>query len=405
MIKERIPISGDLGSKVKQLMEYAGWQEGRSVDISIAEKYYADHGVPMMKTTQRFYRKYFGLCCEWYLAQKKLKWAADFEFALFPYLVNGIKNHLEDAYFRDMSGCELAEIEQAAGQKCQPIGHIGYYYPAEVWISEYGKLYAKYEYQDEIELSITAEHGEMLQPLTNTEPVDNEFFLRDGAVYFSGLYENGLLKGIAPKDFCCWHYWGKSSTACFLSGIRLRGADPASFRVLNYAYAMDKTAVYTTSGRIPDVELAAFQVLDNGQNDSGAPQGYAKDSRQVYFHNGDGKVKIIKGAEVSSFRSLGDTYFARDEKRIYAYGKQLPKAELTSWELLGHWYSRDAKRVYYLNREIKGADRDSFTVCTPVDAAPLADHLARDKDHFYQNDEIMEETLWLEQLRKMTQEP
>ena len=89
----------------------------------------------MMKSTQRFYRKYFGLCCQWYLAQKKLNWAADFEFALFPYLINGIKNHLEDAYFRDMSGCELAEIEQAAGQRCQPIGHIGYYYPAEVWIS------------------------------------------------------------------------------------------------------------------------------------------------------------------------------------------------------------------------------------------------------------------------------
>ena len=48
MIKERVPISGDLQSKVKQLMEYAGWYEGRSVDISIAEKYYADHGVPMI---------------------------------------------------------------------------------------------------------------------------------------------------------------------------------------------------------------------------------------------------------------------------------------------------------------------------------------------------------------------
>ena len=103
----------------------------------------------LFSSAQRFYRKYFGLCCEWYLAQKKLNWAADFQFALFPYLVNGIKNHLEEAFFRDMSGCELAEIEQAAGQKCQPIGHIGYYYPAEVWISEYGKLYAKYEYQDE----------------------------------------------------------------------------------------------------------------------------------------------------------------------------------------------------------------------------------------------------------------
>ncbi len=151
MVKERIPISGDLKSKVKQLMEYAGWYEGRKVDISIAEQYYAAHGVPMMKPTQRFYRKYFGLCCEWYLEQKKMNWAADFQFALFPYLVNGIKNHLEEAYFRDMSGCELAEIEQAAGEKCQPIGHIGYYYPAEVWISEHGKLYAKYEYQDEIE--------------------------------------------------------------------------------------------------------------------------------------------------------------------------------------------------------------------------------------------------------------
>ena len=92
MIKERTLISGDLKSKVKQLMEYAGWYEGRKVDISIAEQYYADHGVPMMKTVQRFYRKYFGLCCEWYLEQKKMNWAADFEFALFPYLVNGIKD-------------------------------------------------------------------------------------------------------------------------------------------------------------------------------------------------------------------------------------------------------------------------------------------------------------------------
>ena len=50
MIKERIPISGDLKSKVKQLMEYAGWQEVRKVDKYNAEMYYADHGFPNMKT-------------------------------------------------------------------------------------------------------------------------------------------------------------------------------------------------------------------------------------------------------------------------------------------------------------------------------------------------------------------
>lgn len=58
----------------------------------------------------------------------------------------------------------------------------------------------------------------------------------------------------------------------------------------------------------------------------------------------------------------------------------------------------------YLNREIKGADWDSFTVCTPLDAPPLADHLARDKEHFYQNDEMIEEPLWLERLHELKPE-
>ena len=44
-------------------------------------------------------------------------------------------------------------------------------------------------------------------------------------------------------------------------------------------------------------------------------------------------------------------------------------------------------------------------VCTPLDAPPLADHLARDKDHYYQNDEMMEEPLWLESLHELIQKP
>ena len=39
-------------------------------------------------------------------------------------------------------------------------------------------------------------------------------------------------------------------------------------------------------------------------------------------------------------------------------------------------------------------DEDGFTVCTPLDAAPPDGHLGRDKDHFYQNDERMEEPLY-----------
>lgn len=151
MIKERISLSGNSKNKIKQLMEYAGWYEGRNVDINVAEQYYADHGVDMMKTTKRFYHRYFGLCCQWFFARGGMRRAADFEFALFPYLINGIRDRMEDEYFRDMSGCKLKEIEQVAQKPCQPIGLIGYYYPAQVWISEDEKLYAKYEYQDEIE--------------------------------------------------------------------------------------------------------------------------------------------------------------------------------------------------------------------------------------------------------------
>ena len=243
----------------------------------------------------------------------------------------------------------------------------------------------------------------MMRLITNRDPISDEFFLRDGNVYFCGLYENTLLKAVDSKEFLCWHYWGKSPSGCFMGGVRLRGADPKSFRVLNYSYAIDKTAVYTTSGKVPGADLASFQTLDKGQTTSGYAQGYAKDAQQVYFHNGDGKVKIVRSADVSSFQSIGDTFFAKDCFRIYGFGKPLPRVDLLSWELLGHWYSRDAKRVFYLNREIKGADRNSFTVCTPLDASPMSDHLAQDKDHFYRNDEIIEKEEWSAILLEITQ--
>lgn len=117
----------------------------------------------------------------------------------------------------------------------------------------------------------------MMRLITNRDPISDEFFLRDGNVYFCGLYENTLLKAVDSKEFLCWHYWGKSPSGCFMGGVRLRGADPKSFRVLNYSYAIDKTAVYTTSGKVPGADLASFQTLDKGQTTPGYAQGYAKD--------------------------------------------------------------------------------------------------------------------------------
>lgn len=48
----------------------------------------------------------------------------------------------------------------------------------------------------------------MMRLITNRDPISDEFFLRDGNVYFCGLYENTLLKAVDSKEFLCWYYWG-----------------------------------------------------------------------------------------------------------------------------------------------------------------------------------------------------
>lgn len=49
----------------------------------------------------------------------------------------------------------------------------------------------------------------MLNVITNTLALDNEFFIKGSGVYFCGIYEDTLLKGVSPADFHCWHYWGR----------------------------------------------------------------------------------------------------------------------------------------------------------------------------------------------------
>ena len=129
----------------------------------------------------------------------------------------------------------------------------------------------------------------LLSAITNTSPIDNEFFIKGSRVFFCGIYEDMLLKGVSPADFHCWHYWGKSSSSCYMGGIRLRGADAASFQ-------------------------------------------------------------------------------------------------------------------YYVNRKINAADRKSFRLYTPLTAPSFCDLLARDDNNCYINDEIIDESYWLDRLKRVKDE-
>ena len=86
--------------------------------------------------------------------------------------------------------------------------------------------------------------AKMMRLITNRDPISDEFFLRDGNVYFCGLYENTLLKAVDSKEFLCWHYWGKSPSGCFMGGVRLRGADPKSRK------SRDRMCIKTRRSRI-----------------------------------------------------------------------------------------------------------------------------------------------------------
>ena len=122
------------------------------------------------------------------------------------------------------------------------------------------------------------------------------------------------------KVYTAWEDW--HSNFCGFSEIT--GADPGTFIVYSNWFQKDKDNVYTNSNywgwgvptKITDlnVDPVTFEVL-NGY--------YAKDKNNAYiftFEN-NGKVKIVKGADVKTFEVLSeDNSYAMDKNNMYLNG-------------------------------------------------------------------------------------
>lgn len=67
-------------------------------------------------------------------------------------------------------------------------------------------------------------------------------------------------------------------------------------------------------------------------------------------------------------------------------------------------YSCDDTHIYYVNRKISAADRKSFRLCTLLAASHFCDNLARDDNNCYKNDEIIDESSWLDMLKRVKDE-
>ena len=185
--------------------------------------------------------------------------------------------------------------------------------------------------------------------------------------------------------------FGRDRKNCYSQSRRLAGGSGPTFRALNFAYATDGVSVWTKGGKVADADATSFVVCDDGMHDLGrgvrVPYGFGKDKDRVFYYDFDGKPNWVRKASPATFLSLNDGYFGKDAEFVFCGTATLPKTNVAQWRRIGGYYSRDDRRIYYFNREIREVDWASFEV---VSTEKGWVQLARDKEHFYNNDRRIE---------------
>ncbi len=224
-------------------------------------------------------------------------------------------------------------------------------------------------------------------------------------------------KGADPGTFTpCNNAWAFDEHGVFRQDKRLRSKHPNDCRVLNLLFAKDREHVYYIEGVAHAVaNVDGFRVLDPGRylREDGSERrfGFATDDQFVYSHEFfSGKPKILKGADVATFRRLAFG-FAKDASRAWHESFRIKKADPSTFEPITWVYSRDAKHVYFCESPLEGADPTHFQLLADVyctdgrsvycqrgrlehaDPASfrMIDHLlmSRDREHVYSGEELI----------------
>ena len=148
LLNKMVRLEGTRQERALKALEMAGWYYGRSADISEVEGYYQKNGVALNDGARSFFREYYGLAEHWWIDRdSQPNQAADFEFSLMP---NGDSLQPNDYMFDDrdykLPSAHYLAVSQIANEHFVLVGSIGYYYPAEVWIGESGRIYSTHEY-------------------------------------------------------------------------------------------------------------------------------------------------------------------------------------------------------------------------------------------------------------------
>ena len=141
---------------------------------------------------------------------------------------------------------------------------------------------------------------------------------------------------LGERWFCdAKRVYGQGETPTKIFWFVARGADPASFVVLNERYGADKSAgYYITNLRLPTEEPGTFEV--------------------VSYYYGRGQKPGLHTEE---------SHYAKDNRKVYAYGVAIEGADAPTFHAIGdegHYFA-DKNRIYWERTPIFEADRESFT--------------------------------------------
>lgn len=143
----------------------------------------------------------------------------------------------------------------------------------------------------------------------------------------------------------------KDSRAVYWSDGSVLSEDPEHFAIVSnadhYLFTKDSTAVHVNGNPIPDADPATFEVLQGA---------YARDGRSTFYFDGP-----IAGADLSSFRPLDGPY-ASDSAHVYWMGKTIDGANPSTFRVLNADFecSADDRRAYYQQAVIANADPTTF---------------------------------------------
>jgi hypothetical protein len=176
--------------------------------------------------------------------------------------------------------------------------------------------------------------------------------------------------------------WNKDDNSVFYRSKKIQG-DPATFRPLNDAIAVDDNFIYSIIHQRGD-GMYAFEV-DEVIRKHKRIEGETKVVNDTYVQIGNVVVSAFTKDEFTfhTFETINSIrvvdYFSIVVNDILIYrGIECPEIDIESFESLSYGYCKDKKNVYYDGKKIIGASISDFEIISP-------EYAKDNKNVFYKN--------------------